>query len=342
MNNRLVIVDAGHGGIDSGAVGNGLLEKDLNLEASKYMYNRLKELGIPVVMTREEDTYLPKEDRIRRVMSLSSNVTRPLLIANHINAGGGEGAEVVYSLRDNDTLANLVLDKIGEKGQLKRKIYQRRLPENPNKDYYYILRETGNTEPILIEYGFIDNKNDAYKLKNNLIDYVEGVVEAIAEYLDYPYNPSNDNEAKEEYIVEKGDTLYSLSKRFNISIDELKRINNLDSDILSIGQVLKLSDYNNIEYDTYIVKKGDSLWAISRKYNISVKELIEINNLTDLTLQINQQLLVPKTNKNIYIVEAGDTLWSIARKNNMTVEELKSLNNLNSNLISVGQELIIK
>ena len=342
MNNRLVIVDAGHGGIDSGAVGNGLLEKDLNLEASKYMYNRLKELGIPVVMTREEDTYLPKEDRIRRVMSLSSNVTRPLLIANHINAGGGEGAEVVYSLRDNDTLANLVLDKIGEKGQLKRKIYQRRLPENPNKDYYYILRETGNTEPILIEYGFIDNKNDAYKLKNNLIDYVEGVVEAIAEYLDYPYNPSNGNEAKEEYIVEKGDTLYSLSKRFNISIDELKRINNLDSDILSIGQVLKLSDYNNIEYDTYIVKKGDSLWAISRKYNISVKELIEINNLTDLTLQINQQLLVPKTNKNIYIVEAGDTLWSIARKNNMTVEELKSLNNLNSNLISVGQELIIK
>lgn len=342
MNNRLVIVDAGHGGIDSGAVGNGLLEKDLNLEASKYMYNRLKELGIPVVMTREEDTYLPKEDRIRRVMSLSSNVTRPLLIANHINAGGGEGAEVVYSLRDNDTLANLVLDKIGEKGQLKRKIYQRRLPENPNKDYYYILRETGNTEPILIEYGFIDNENDAYKLKNNLLDYVEGVVEAIAEYLDYPYNPSNDKEAKEEYIIEKGDTLYSLSKRFNISIDELKKINNLDSDILSIGQVLKLSDYNNIEYDTYIVKKGDSLWAISRKYNISVKELIEINNLTDLTLQINQQLLVPKTNKNIYIVEAGDTLWSIARKNNMTVEELKSLNNLNSNLISVGQEIIIK
>ena len=338
MNNRLVIVDAGHGGIDSGAVGNGMLEKNLTLEISKYIYNRLKEIGIPVVMTREEDTYLPKEDRIRRVMSLSSNSTKPILIANHINAGGGEGAEVVYSLRDNDELATLVLDKIGEKGQLKRKVYQRRLPENPNKDYYYILRETGNTEPILIEYGFIDNKNDAYKLKNNLLEYAEGVVEAISQYLGY----DDTEEAKEEYIVEKGDTLYSLSKRFNISIEELKRINNLNDDILSIGQVLKLSNTDDNEYDTYIVKKGDSLWAISKEYNIPLNELIKINSLTDLTLQINQELLVPKTNKNIYIVEAGDTLWSIARKNNINVDELKTINNLTSNLISVGQELIIE
>ena len=338
MNNRLVIVDAGHGGIDSGAVGNGMLEKNLTLEISKYIYNRLKEIGIPVVMTREEDTYLPKEDRIRRVMSLSSNSTKPILIANHINAGGGEGAEVVYSLRDNDELATLVLDKIGEKGQLKRKAYQRRLPENPNKDYYYILRETGNTEPILIEYGFIDNKNDAYKLKNNLLEYAEGVVEAISQYLGY----DDTEEAKEEYIVEKGDTLYSLSKRFNISIEELKRINNLNDDILSIGQVLKLSNTDDNEYDTYIVKKGDSLWAISKEYNIPLNELIKINSLTDLTLQINQELLVPKTNKNIYIVKAGDTLWSIAHKNNINVDELKTINNLTSNLISVGQELIIE
>ena len=338
MNNRLVIVDAGHGGIDSGAVGNGLLEKDLTLQASKYMYNRLKELGIPVVMTREEDIYLPKEDRIRRVLTLSNNNPNPLLIANHINAGNGEGAEVVYSLRNNSNFATLVLDKIGEKGQIKRKIYQRRLPENPNKDYYYILRETSNTEPILVEYGFIDNKKDADKLRNNLNDYVEGVVEAIALYLGYPY--TNNDLAKEEYIVEKGDTLYSLSRRFNISIDELKRINNLDSDILSIGQVLKLTD-NDTLYDEYLVQKGDSLWAISKKYNIPLTELIEINNLTDLNIKVNQKLLVPKTS-NTYIVQPGDTLWSISKNNNLTVNELKELNNLTSNLLSVGQELIIK
>ena len=304
------------------------------------MYKRLQELNIPVVMTREEDIYLPKDERIRKILNITNNNPNTLLISNHINAGSGEGAEVVYSLRNNSSFADLVLDKIGEKGQLKRKVYQRRLPENPNKDYYYILRESGNTEPILIEYGFIDNKNDLNKLKNNLTDYVEGVVEAISIYLGYPYN--DNNIAKEEYIVEKGDTLYSLSKRFNISIDELKRINNLDSDILSIGQVLKLIEDTNTDYDTYIVKKGDSLWSISKKYNISVNELIAINNLSNLTLSINQELLVPKSNNNTYIVQVGDTLWSIAKKNNLTVNQLKELNNLNSNLLSVGQELIIK
>ena len=337
MDNRKVIIDAGHGGIDSGAVGNNLLEKDLTLQASKYMYDRLKELGIPVVMTREEDSYLPKKDRIRKVLDLNNN-ENALLISNHINAGNGEGAEVVYSLRNNSDLANLVLDKIGEKGQLKRKVYQRRLPENPNLDYYYILRETGNTEPLLIEYGFIDNKNDSNKLKNNLLDYVEGVVEAIALYLGYPY----EEEASNEYIVKKGDTLYSLSKRFNIPIDELKRINNLTSDILTIGQVLKLNeDINTNDYDTYIIKKGDSLYAIARKYNIPVNELIEINKLSNLTLQIGQELLVPKIDKEIYIVKSGDTLWSIAKRYNISIDELKEKNNLTSNLLSVGQELII-
>ena len=55
-----IIIDAGHGGIDSGAVGNGLLEKDLNLQASLYLYNRLKELGIPTKLVRDNDEYLPK------------------------------------------------------------------------------------------------------------------------------------------------------------------------------------------------------------------------------------------------------------------------------------------
>lgn len=340
-----IIVDAGHGGIDSGAVSNNLLEKDLNLKAAQYMYNRLKELGIPTKLVRDNDEYLPKEERVRRIKNLYNNSPNTILISNHINAGGGEGAEVVYSLKNNSTLADLILNSIGEKGQIKRKTYQRRLPENPNLDYYYILRETGNTEPVLVEYGFIDNKNDKYKLQNNLEDYVEGVVEAITKYIGVPYTPPNANQ--DEYIVQRGDTLYSISRRFNIPIDRLIEINNLSSNIISIGQKLLLTEQENNnekEYDTYIVVKGDSLWKIAREYNIPVNELIEINNLSDLTLQINQQLLVPKKDidENIYIVEKGDTLWSIAKKNNITVQELKELNNLNSNLLSIGQTLKIK
>lgn len=408
--NIKIIIDPGHGGLDGGATGNNLIEKDLNLKSSLYMYDRFNELGIPVKITRDSDEYLPKTERVERVKSLYNNEPNVILISNHINAGGGEGAEVVYSLKNDSTLAQSVLNNIGEAGQIKRKIYQRRLPENPNKDYYYILRETGNLEPILIEYGFIDNINDASKLKNNLEDYAEAVVKAVTEYAGYNYvkpgeiidinkeiyivkrgdtlysiardnnisvaelkninNITNNtiyvgqelylkNKIVEEepsenddiYVVKKGDTLYSISKKLNISIDTLKALNKLNTNEIYVGQQLILSnDKNTEEYDVYTVKKGDSLWSISQKYNISVKELIELNNLNNLTLQINQKLKVPKTiiiepeenDTEIYIVEKNDTLWSISRKFNISVNELKELNNLTNNLLSIGQELKIK
>ena len=85
-----VIVDAGHGGIDSGAVGNGLQEKDLNLEAAQYMYDRLQKLGIPAVMTRTDDEYLPKSQRIERVLEAFNNSPNTILVSNHINAGGSD------------------------------------------------------------------------------------------------------------------------------------------------------------------------------------------------------------------------------------------------------------
>lgn len=408
--NIKIIIDPGHGGLDGGATGNNLIEKDLNLKSSLYMYDRFNELGIPVKITRDSDEYLPKTERVERVKSLYNNEPNVILISNHINAGGGEGAEVVYSLKNDSTLAQSVLNNIGEAGQIKRKIYQRRLPENPNKDYYYILRETGNLEPILIEYGFIDNINDASKLKNNLEDYAEAVVKAVTEYAGYNYvkpgeiidinkeiyivkrgdtlysiardnnisvaelkninNITNNtiyigqelylkNKIVEEepnvnddiYVVKKGDTLYSISKKLNISIDTLKALNKLNTNEIYVGQQLILSnDKNTEEYDVYTVKKGDSLWSISKKYDISVKELIELNNLNNLTLQINQKLKVPKTiiiepeenDTEIYIVEKNDTLWSISRKFNISVNELKELNNLTNNLLSIGQELKIK
>lgn len=400
--NTLVIVDAGHGGIDSGAIGNGLKEKDLTLQAAIYMYNRLEELGIRAVMTRTDDEYLPKLDRVKRIMSLYNNNPNTLIVSNHINAGGAEGVEIVYSINSDSTLANMLLDNIGEAGQIKRKAYQRRLPENPNKDYYYIIRETGNAESVLVEYGFIDNTKDAYKLQNNLDDLVEGAVKAIAEYLGVPYtkpgitvndqdtytvkkgdtlysiskkqnipidtiiklnnltssnleigqqlklkSDSNNSSNKNQYIVKRGDTLYSIALKNNTTVDKLRELNNLNTNTLTIGQILALPIETNIEeYDIYIVKKGDSLWSISRKFNIDINDLIELNNLNDLTLRINQSILVPKQQENIetdiYIVNKGDTLWSISNKLNIPVQTLKELNNLNSNLLKVNQQLKIK
>ena len=121
---------------------------------------------------------------------------------------GGEGAEVVYALRNEETLARSILDEIGNAGQKKRSYYQKRLPEDPSKDYYFIQRLTGNTEPVLIEYGFIDNKNDLYKLQNNLLDYGEAVVKAVTNYIGVPYIPATPGTDSNIYIVKKGDTIF--------------------------------------------------------------------------------------------------------------------------------------
>ena len=351
MNNKdvLVVIDAGHGGIDSGAVGNGLEEKNLTLRAAKYIYERLQELNIPVVITRTEDEYLPKEKRIERIRNLTNNNPNTLLISNHINAGGAEGAEIVYSLKNNSVFSDIILNNIGKKGQLKRKTYQRRLPENPNLDYYYILRETNSNEPVLIEYGFIDNKKDSDKLKNNIEEYAEAVVESISDYLGYSYEQQ---EQESEYIVQKGDTLYSIGRRFNISIDELKRINNLISNTLTIGQVLKLKEVGQLDNPIYIVQKGDTFYSIAKNNNISVDELVKINNLANSNLSIGQELYIPKLEEKIennnlseeydfYTIKKGDSLWKIAREFDIPLPELIEINNLTNLTLSIGQTLLV-
>ena len=93
MNERRVtgvVVDAGHGGADPGAVSNGLQEKDFTLEAALYMYDRLKQLGIPVVITRDTDESLSREERLKRANEAFGSNADVILISNHINAGGGE------------------------------------------------------------------------------------------------------------------------------------------------------------------------------------------------------------------------------------------------------------
>lgn len=401
---KKVVIDAGHGGSDSGAIGNGIIEKNLTLDISKYMYDRLKELGVPVKLTRNSDVDLPASERPQRVLDQYGNGKDVIVISNHINAGGAEGAEVIYALRNKDTLAKKILDELEKQGQLVRKYYQRRLPRDYNKDYYYMLRNTPNTEALIVEYGFLDNTSDANKLKNNYKKYAEAVVKAITEYAGYKYVPlagsdyyvvkkgdtlwsiaraygltvdklkslnnltsnnltigdslivkdsseNSDNSSSVDnnkyYIVKKGDSLYSIARRNNMTVDELKSLNNLTSNILSIGQKLIISSGSNVPNNVYVVKKGDTLWSIANNFNVSVNDLKNANNKSNNSLSIGEQLIIPgkSTGENvstiIYTVKSGDNLYSIARRYNVTVNEIKSLNNLSSNLLSIGQKLSI-
>lgn len=88
MNEYKIVIDPGHGGVDSGATGNGIVEKNLNLEISKYIYDRLKELGVPVSITREDDSTLSPTDRVNKILSFYGNDPSVIVVSNHINAGG--------------------------------------------------------------------------------------------------------------------------------------------------------------------------------------------------------------------------------------------------------------
>ncbi len=90
MNNPRIVIDPGHGGSDEGASGNGIIEKNLNLDISKYMYNRFKELGIPVTITRTTDETLSPTERVNRIMNAYGDDKGVIIISNHINAGGGD------------------------------------------------------------------------------------------------------------------------------------------------------------------------------------------------------------------------------------------------------------
>ena len=230
-------------------------------------------------------------------------------------------------------------------GQTIRKAYQRTLPSNPEKDYYFIHRNTGNTQPLIVEYGFIDDTSQQNQfLNNNYKELAEAVIKSILEYKNLTYSPPKTN-SQINYIVKEGDTLYSIAQRYNITVDELKKQNQLSTNQLTIGQSLILP---STSFVTYTVQKGDTLYKIASQYNTTVDILKKINNLSSNILSIGQKIKLPSTeiinipaSLETYTVKSGDTLYSIAKKFDTTVDKIKSQNSLNADALTVGQMLKI-
>ena len=346
MNDIKVVIDAGHGGSDPGAVANDTNEKDLTLMISKYMYDRFKEMGIPVTLTRNTDETLTPDERVSKILSAYGDNKNVIVISNHINSAGenseAEGAEVIYALRNEDTLAKNILNELKNAGQKIRTVYQRRLPNDNSKDYYFIHRNTGNTEPVIVEYGYITNKEDLNRIKQNYKSYVDAVVKAVLETKNVNTSkPEENTKYNFSYVVKSGDSLWEIAMMFDTTVNEIKRLNSLNSDMIMPGETLILP-YNN--YFPYQVKTGDSLWIIAQKYNVDLDMLKMFNNLETDYLSVGRIIKIPSNTKNprymqTYVVKKGDTLWKIARMFNTTVDTIKRLNNLSSNLIRVNQVL---
>ena len=126
--------------------------------------------------------------------------------------------------------------------------------------------------------------------------------------LTYAADFTSENAGNSTYIVQKGDTLYSLGKRFGVKVDALRAANSMSADdVLKVGQKIVIpgndsslnsavDKSNTRSFDTYTVQKGDTFWGIAKKNAITVDELKKINGLTDsTTLKIGQKLKIPAT-----------------------------------------------
>ena len=227
--------------------------------------------------------------------------------------------------------------------------------EEPSECLTYTVKKGDNLYNIAKKY---DTTVDDIKRYNNLLTDALSIGQKliIPCYMDDTTDDNLFNYVS--YVIEKGDSLYSIAKKFGTTVDKIKQDNNLTSDVLTVGKTLMILDNTGVSaieecygeefegvnnYIVYTVQKGDSLYSIAKKFGTTVNEIEILNNLDSTNLSIGQELKIPGTEggSTKYIVQKGESLYSIAKKFNTTVDAIKNKNNLTSNLLSIGQELII-
>jgi LysM repeat protein len=164
--------------------------------------------------------------------------------------------------------------------------------------------------------------------------------------------------------VDKGDTLLTISKKYSVSVRDLREFNHLRSTKIKPGQRLLLREIkpdeqpkkydavisetkkekenSNIKTEYHMVSKGDTLSSISKKHSISVSEIRALNDLKSRKLKPGQQLLVKKIKPKTYTVRKGDSIYKIARKFSVDIDELKNINSLESERLKPGQKLLLE
>lgn len=179
------------------------------------------------------------------------------------------------------------------------------------------------------------------------------------------------------HTVQASETLFSISREYDITVGDLRRWNDLDDNQLTPGQVLRISPPEQDNQVTHTVRANETLFSISRRYNVTIAEIQQWNDLEGTNISLGQELTIyrqddstgrPQTEElpsatprpgeeperrsivresgdsvmnTYYIVRSGDSLYRIATDHGLTVDELKQLNNLESDEISVGQQLTV-
>jgi len=143
------------------------------------------------------------------------------------------------------------------------------------------------------------------------------------------------------HVVQKGETLWTIARRYGLSVDELVRLNELsDPNRIVVGQKLVIREG---EARVHVVQRGETLTSIARLYGLTVQELLALNDLPNPNLlQVGQQIIVSPKVQRTHVVATGDTLWDIARRYGVSVEAIQAANGIDDpRRLRVGQSLVI-
>lgn len=116
------------------------------------------------------------------------------------------------------------------------------------------------------------------------------------------------------YLIKKGDTLDNISRNYGVSKEYLMDINNISYyDDIKEGRELIVPSINDVYFDTYKIEKGDTLYAISKKYNVNPSLLSALNGLNmEEYIYPGQEIMIPKKGYSYYITAEGDTLKTVS------------------------------
>ncbi len=130
------------------------------------------------------------------------------------------------------------------------------------------------------------------------------------------------------YQVQNGDTIERVAQLFHTSPETLRKLNGMTgSMMLRPGSFIIVPTEEENLFDTYIVQKGDNMYAIARNYNVDYDMLLELNGLDrDDYIYPDQEILIPKKGVNMYRVKEGDTVSSVVDNLNTNYEELSKQN----------------
>ncbi len=207
---------------------------------------------------------------------------------------------------------------------------------------------------------------------NDEEQYVDDENTEVLEPLDFPVTESIEDEVNMvSYKVRKGDSLWKIAKKHNVSLNAILEENNLTKDsIINVGQLISIPKYRSEVTEStkplndgiiHNVIKGESLSKISKRYNTSVKDIKRANNLLNDLIKTGQKLVIPGvysislaeetepdvavetiTEDGYYIVNSGDALVNIANRLNVKLEDLVAINNIeNPKKLQIGQKLKI-